>query len=164
MHISLKQLPLRQHPAITIIAVLIIVLLIWGYWPQAILVEAVAVKRAPLMVAIEEEGRTRVIDRYIISAPVDGVACRVQLNVGDPVERNQILLGITPLESQVLDPRSRAQAKAQVAVAESALRAAEEQANAATAAAHLAETEFKRLQQLVEKGVIAREADRKSTR
>ncbi|PCJ88961.1 MAG: efflux transporter periplasmic adaptor subunit [Thiotrichaceae bacterium] len=164
MHISLKQLPLRQHPAITIIAVLIIVLLIWGYWPQAILVETVAVKRAPLMVAIEEEGRTRVIDRYIISAPVDGVACRVQLNVGDPVERNQILLGITPLESQVLDPRSRAQAKAQVAVAESALRAAEEQANAATAAAHLAEIELKRLQQLVEKGVISRDAfDKAST-
>ena len=64
------------------------------------------------------------------------VACNS--NVGDPVEQGQVLLGITPLESQVLDPRSRAQAKAQVAAAKSALRAAEEQARAAAAAAQLA--------------------------
>lgn len=151
-------LPLRQHPAITVIAVMIIALLVWGYWPQPILVEAIAVKHAPLTISIEEEGRTRVIDRYIISAPVDGVACRVQLNVGDPVDKEQVLLGITPLESQVLDPRSRAQAKAQVAAAESALRAAKEQAGAATAAAQLADTELKRMRPLVEKEVISREA------
>ena len=78
------QLPLRTHPAITVIAVLIIGLLVWGFWPQPVLVEAVAVKRAALTVTIEEEGRTRVIDRYVISAPVDGVACRVELNVGEP--------------------------------------------------------------------------------
>jgi HlyD family secretion protein len=157
MSISFRQLPLRQHPVIAVIAVLIIVLLVWGYWPQPVLVEAVAAKRAPLTITIEEEGRTRVVDRYIISAPVDGVACRVQLNVGDAVEKNQVLLGITPLESQVLDPRSRAQAKAQVAVAESALLAAKEQASAAAAAAQLAEIELKRLQPLLEKGVISRD-------
>ena len=157
MPVSLKQFPLRKHPAISIIAVIIIALLLWGYWPQAILVEAVKVRQAALTITIEEEGRTRVIDRYIISAPVDGVACRVQLNVGDPVEKDQVLLGITPLESQVLDPRSRAQAKAQVAVAESALLASKEQASAATAAAQLAVTELKRLQELVDKGVISRD-------
>ncbi len=162
MPVSLKQLPLRQHPVIAIIAIIIIALLIWGYWPQAIMVEAVAAKRAPLTITIEEEGRTRVRDRYIISAPVDGVACRVNLNVGDSVEQDQVLLGITPLESQVLDPRSRAQAKAQVAVAESALLAAKENAKAATAAAQLAKTELKRLQQLVEKGAISRDTYDKS--
>ena len=70
---------LRKHPVITFIAVLIIGLLVWGFWPQPVLVEAIAAKRAPLTVTIEEEGRTRVIDRYVISAPVDGVTCRVQL-------------------------------------------------------------------------------------
>jgi len=163
MSISLKQLPLRRHPIIAIATVIIIAILIWGYWPQAILVEGFIVKRAPLTVTIEEEGRTRVVDRYIISAPVDGVACRVQLKVGDEVEQGQILLGITPLESQVLDPRSRAQAKAQVAVAESALHAAEEQAKAATAAANQAVNELKRLQPLVDKGVISHDAYDKAT-
>ncbi len=158
MSISLKQLPLRRHPVIAITAIIIIAILIWGYWPQAILVEGFIAKRAPLIVTIEEEGRTRVIDRYIISAPVEGVACRVQLKVGDVVEQGQTLLGITPLESKVLDPRSRAQAKAQVAVAESALHAAEELAKAATAAARQAVNEIKRLQPLVDKGVISHDA------
>jgi len=157
-------IPLRQHPFITAIAVLIILLLVWGFWPQPVFIEAIKVTRAPLTVSIEEEGRTRVIDRYVISAPVDGVACRMQLHVGDPVEQGQVLLGITPLESQVLDPRSRAQAKAKVSAAKSALQAAKEQAGAATAAAQYAATEIKRLQTLVKKGLISHEAfDKAST-
>jgi HlyD family secretion protein len=149
------QLPLRTHPAITVIAVLIIGLLVWGFWPQPALVEAIAVKRAPLTVTIEEEGRTRVVDRYVVSAPVDGVTCRVDLNVGDGVEQGQVLLTITPLESQVLDPRSRAEARARVSSAESALHAAEEQAVAAAAAEQLAAAELKRMRPLKDKGVIS---------
>ena len=151
------RIPLRKHPVIILIAVLIIGLLAWGFWPQPVLVEAAAARRAPLTITIEEEGRTRVIDRYVISAPVDGVACRLQLDVGDRVEQNQVLLGITPLESQVLDPRSRARAGAQVAAAQSALEATKEQASALEAAAQLAEIEFKRLQALVEEGAVSRD-------
>jgi len=150
--------PLRSHPSILITAVIITLLLIWGFWPQAVPVETASVTRAPLTITIEEEGRTRVIDRYVISAPVDGVACRVQMDVGDDVEKDQVLLGISPLESQVLDPRSHAQAQAQVAAAESALQSAREQASAAAAAAELAAIELKRLVPLLEKGVISRDA------
>jgi len=149
---------LRQHPAIAVTTVIITTLLAWGFWPQPVMVEAVAAMRAPLAVSIEEEGRTRVIDRYIVSAPVDGVACRVQLEVGDPVEQGQVLLGITPLESQILDPRSRAQAKARVSAAESALRAAREEAQAATATQEYAITELERQRPLMEKGLVARDA------
>jgi HlyD family secretion protein len=150
--------PLRKHPVISSIALLIVALLIWGFWPQPVFVEAIVAKRAPLTITIEEEGRTRVVDRYVISAPVDGVACRQNLDVGDEVTQGQVLLGITPLESQVLDPRSRAQTKAQVAAAESAVHAAEQQAEAAEAAAKLAVIEHKRLKPLVEKGVISTDA------
>jgi len=148
---------LKKHPLIFLIAALITGLLIWGFWPQPVLVEGIAAKNSAMTVSIEEEGRTRVIDRYVISASVDGVACRQQLKVGDTVKRGQVLLGITPLRSQVLDPRSRAQAKAQVAAAESALHATEEQAIAATASAQLANSELKRLLPLMEQAVISRE-------
>ena len=60
-----------------------------------------------------------------------------------------------PLESQVLDPRSRAQARAQVASAESALHAAEELALAAEAAQQLAAAELKRVRPLKDKGVVS---------
>jgi len=147
----------KKHPLIFFIAALITGLLIWGFWPQPVMVEGIAAKYAPMTVSIEEEGRTRVIDRYVISASVDGVACRQQLKVGDTVQRGQVLLGITPLQSQVLDPRSRALAKAKVAAAESALHATEEQANAASASAQLANNELKRLQPLMKQAVISRE-------
>lgn len=148
---------LRKHPVISVIAIAIALLLTWGFWPQPVMVEVKEVIRAPLTVTIEEEGRTRVIDRYVIAAPVSGVTCRVDLNVGDAVERGQVLLSITPLDSQILDARSLAQANAKVEAAKSALRAAEERARAAAATAQLAKNELKRLQPLMEQNVISKD-------
>jgi len=155
---------LRKHPLIIVISLLIVGLLTWGFWPQPVLVESAPASRRPLTVSIEEEGRTRVIDRYVISAPVSGVACRLQLDVGDAVKQGQVLLGISPLQSQVLDPRTRAQAQARVAAAESALRSARETATAAAEAEQLADNELQRLRPLMEKNLVARDDfDRAST-
>jgi HlyD family secretion protein len=149
---------LRQHPFVAVAALTVVLLLIWGFWPQPVMVEAASAKRAPMTVTIDEEGRTRVIDRYVVSAPVDGVACRVQQEVGDPVEQGELMLMIEPLESQVLDPRSRALAKARVAAAEAALRASREQARAAAADEEYANNELARQQPLIDQGLISREA------
>ncbi|MCW8892620.1 MAG: HlyD family efflux transporter periplasmic adaptor subunit [Deltaproteobacteria bacterium] len=86
------------------------------------------------------------------------MTCRLDLEVGDPVKQGQVLLEITPLESQGLDPRSRALARAQVAAAESALEAARGQATAAQASARLAATELGRLRPLLKGGAISQEA------
>ncbi|MGD9000025.1 MAG: efflux RND transporter periplasmic adaptor subunit [Granulosicoccaceae bacterium] len=150
--------PLRKHPVIVIAAIVLAALLAWGFWPRPLLVEVVGVMRAPMTVTIEEEGRTRVIDRYVIAAPVDGMACRIQLDVGDDIQQDQVLMYISPLESQVLDPRSRAEAQARVAAAESALRAAREEARATDAAADLAIKELSRLRPLADQGLISRDA------
>jgi HlyD family secretion protein len=149
---------LRKRPGMIAIAVVVIGMLVWGFWPRPVLVELVNAKRAPMTVTIEEEGQTRVIDRFIISAPVDGVACRVQLDVGDPVEAGQTLLNISPLESRVLDPRSRAEAEARVAVAKSALQRAVHQAEAAKVNAKYYRNELERLKPLAEQGVISKGA------
>lgn len=148
---------IRNHPFITLFSVIVAVMLVIGFMPQPVLVETVEVTRAPLMVTVEEEGRTRVIDRYVISAPVSGVTCRQQLKVGDKVQQGQILLTISPLESQVLDARSRAQAEAQQQAAEAAFNAAQEQARAAAAAARLAQNELHRLQPLLQQSMISRD-------
>ena len=90
---------IRKHPFIVVFSVVVFVLLVIGFLPQPVLVETVEATQAPLSITIEEEGRTRVIDRYVISAPVTGVACRQQLKVGDNVAQGQALLSIAPLES-----------------------------------------------------------------
>jgi len=152
------RLPLREHPVVIVAALAVAGLLAWGFWPQAVRVEAVAVKRAPLTVTVEEEGRTRVIDRYVIAAPVDGTASRIVLKAGDPVRKGDVLLDVAPLASQGLDPRSRAQATARIAAAEAGVHSAEAQASAAAASADQASAELKRLRPLFESGLVSRDA------
>ena len=53
---------IRQHPFVAVAALIVVLLLIWGFWPQPVMVEAASAKRAPMTVTIDEEGRTRVID------------------------------------------------------------------------------------------------------
>jgi HlyD family secretion protein len=154
--------PWRKHPGIAISSLIILVLLVWGFWPRAVVVDMAAAKKATFTLTIEEEGRTRVIDRYIVSAPVDGVTCRIDLDVGDTISQGEVLVNITPLQSQVLDPRSQAQAKAQVEAAESALHAAEEKAAGAKAAAELAVKEEARLRKLAEQGLVPKDVHEKA--
>jgi HlyD family secretion protein len=131
--------------------------LVYSFRPQPRLVDIAAAHRGPMQVTIQEEGKTRVIDRYIITAPVAGTTCRVDLEVGDLVERDQTLININPLQSQALDPRSRAEASARVLAAQASLRAAEQNVSVARAEADLAGTELARLEPLVEAGHISEE-------
>lgn len=148
---------IRNHPVIAFAVLAIAGLLAWGFWPSPVAVETVRAKRGPLTVAIEEEGRTRVIDRYTIAAPVDGITCRIDLNVGDTVRKGQILLTITPMVSQVLDARTRAQAQARANAARAALLSAGQQANAAKANEKLAQSELARVKPLAEKKLVSRD-------
>ena len=103
----------------------VVAAIVWGFMPRPIPVETAVVKRGPLQVSVEEEGKTRVIDRFVVSAPVDGFARRLNADVGDIVRRGETLLLLDPLRSTVLDPRSRAEAQARVAAAAAALKRAQ---------------------------------------
>ena len=141
------------------VALLIVVLVVaYGFRPQPLLVEIEMVKRGPLMVTVDEEGKTRVKDRYVVSAPVAGYAERVTLEVGDPVNRGQVLLVPEPPRSPVLDPRSRAQGQARVTAAEASLNAAEEKARAARADAAYWEAQLGRVTSLYQSGDVSKEA------
>lgn len=144
---------------ITWLAVLLLIVaaLAYGFRPQPRLVDIAEAKRAPMQVTIQEEGKTRVIDRYIITAPVAGTTCRVDLEVGDLIEKDETLVNINPLQSQALDPRSRAEARARVSAAEATLHAAEQNVSVARAEADLASAELARLEPLVEAGHISEE-------
>ncbi|MEJ2455124.1 MAG: efflux RND transporter periplasmic adaptor subunit [Candidatus Thiodiazotropha sp.] len=142
---------------ITWFAVLLFIVaaLSYGFRPLPRPVDTAEAARAPMQVAIEEEGKTRVIDRYIITAPIDGTICRVDFDVGDSVEKSEVLVNINPLQSQALDPRSRAEAEARVAAAQAALRAAEQNVQSARADADLADIELQRLAPLASQGHIS---------
>jgi HlyD family secretion protein len=139
-------------------------LLVYGFWPRPLPVDVAYVTPAALTVSIEEEGKTRVIDRYEITAPVSGVSSRLHWDVGDSVEPEQVLLGIKPLTSEVLDPRREAEARARVAAARASLNVAEQNTRAAVADTDFAELELKRISKLADSGNVSKgELDRART-
>jgi len=149
----------RRRIFLTVIALLIAAGLFYGFRPQPIAVDLGAATRGPLRVTVEQEGRTRVIDHYVISAPVAAYAQRIELEVGDGVQRGAALVRLEPLRAEVLDPRQRAAAEAGVAAAKAAVSAAEQNAEAAKASADLAQKELERIRKLRADGHVTQDAE-----
>ena len=104
----------RRRGLIGLIVVAMAVGLYFGFRPRPVLVETGVVSRGPLRVALEQEGRTRVIDRYVVSAPVAGYARRIALDAGDAVSPGTPLVALEPARAEVLDARRRAEAEARL--------------------------------------------------
>ncbi len=136
-----------------VIALIILVVLavIYGFIPRPVSVDTEVVTKGDMMVTVVEEGKTRVVDRFDISAPVPGYARRIEFKVGDAVKRGQEVAELEPLRSGMLDPRSRAASQARLEAAESSLESAREEASASRAESELAKTEFERVAELYER-------------
>src|SRR3970040_1384873 len=120
-------MPWRQRILLIVLLLLVALALLWAFLPRAVPVETAKVSRGPLRVTVEEEGKTRLRDRFVISAPVAGCARRGgPLGGGDPVSGGRAAPETEPMRAEGLDPRTRAAAEARVLAAEAALRAAEE--------------------------------------
>ena len=133
-----------------LLGILVLGAIVYGFIPSPVMVDFAPVVRETLRVTVSEEGKTRVKDRFVVSAPVAGYLRRIELHVGDPVTQGMTLAELEPVRSEVLDPRSRAQARARVAAAEASLAAARENARAAVSDADYAKSEYERLSKLCE--------------
>ncbi|MGB5697031.1 MAG: HlyD family efflux transporter periplasmic adaptor subunit [Polyangiales bacterium] len=144
------------------LAVLAVVALIVVAWlPNPIEVEVATVTRGPLVVTVNEDGRTRVKDRYIVSAPVTGNLARHELEAGDAIEEQQVLARLVPLPPPLLDARTRAEAKARVDAAMAALRQAEATVKRARFQRDFEKQEYDRVLAVVQQGGLAKsDADR----
>ncbi len=112
------------------------------------------VSRGPLEQSFLEEGKTRLKQRYVITAPLPGVVRRITLQPGDAVQARQVVAEIDPAGSALLDPRSRSQALAEVSTGESALRALHQRVAAAATTEAVAQGELRRMQQLRPQGMV----------
>ena len=70
------------------------VLIVIGLWPAPVPVEVAPVRRGPLVVTVDEEGMTRVKNRYVITAPVAGQLRRIDWKAGAGVEAGRTVLEI----------------------------------------------------------------------
>ena len=123
------------------------------------------VTRGPLEVVLQEEGKTRIKQRYVITAPVAGTVRRIALQPGDAVQAGQTLAEIDAAASSLLDPRARSQAQADVRSAQAQLDAARKRSSAAQASQRLAQADWQRAQSLHPSGAISKqELDQARTR
>src|SRR5690349_22705945 len=112
--------------AVPYLAVAVLVgLIVLGLWPRAVTVEVAAVSRGPMVVTVDEEGMTRVKNRYVISAPVGGQLRRIDWKAGAQVEANETVMAVLEtVGADFLDARTQTQAEARVRSAEAAKEAA----------------------------------------
>jgi len=145
-----------RHILISLLLFIIVSALLYGFSPKPVQVEIIEVSQKPLQIVIEEEGKTRLKDRFQVSAPVAGTLCRLNWKVGDQVQAGQKLCEISPLKSVLLDPRSKADAEDRVATAKATLRTAKAKVLADTANADYAQSEYKRIKQVYDKKLVSR--------
>jgi HlyD family secretion protein len=141
-------------------AVLIGVLIAVVLWPTTFPVDVAPVPRGPLTVTVDEEGVTRVRDRFVVAAPVSGRVLRIELDPGDRVKRGQVVAQVRAEAPPLLDARARAEAEAGVEGARAALGRARAEEQRAKATLAQAQRDLARNRALVATGAMAqREAE-----
>jgi HlyD family secretion protein len=142
-------------------------LLAVALWPRRVLVEAAPVAKGPLVVTVDEEGITRVRDRFVVSSPLAGRVLRIELEPGDAVKRGQVVARVRAEAAPLLDERSRAEAEAAIESARAALGRARAEEQRARATLSQVQRELTRVRELAGSRVVSsqeletREADAK---
>lgn len=133
-----------------VIALGLVALLVYGFWPTSIEVDVVEVTQGSLEVTVNDDGETRIREKYIVSAPVAGKMLRLQLDAGDVVEQGVTELArIEPADPTLLDVRTIAEYKARVRAAEASLDQAKATVVRANEALKLADHDYARAKQLI---------------
>lgn len=118
----------------------------YAFWPQPIEVDLATVERGTVRVTVDEDGKTRIREKYVVSAPLAGRLLRINMDPGDPVVAGKTLLAtIEPRDPDLLDARTVAQAEARVRAAEASLKKVEPQLEEVRIAQAYAESELARL-------------------
>ena len=122
--------------------------------PAPIQVEIATVTRGRFVAAIEEDGRTRVRDRYTISSPLAGRLLRPQLKAGDAVAADRVVATIVPSLPELLDPRTRSEAQERLGAAEAAVAETAAQIERLTRVRENADADLQRATTLRQSGTV----------
>ena len=133
--------------------------LAWALWPKPVPVELAEVRKGPLVVTVDEEGKTRIKDVYAVSAPITGKLVRLALEAGDRVKKDVTIVAvIEPMAPPFLDVRTTRELEAQIEAAKAAVALAEAEVNQAAAELEFAESELKRASALIGTKAISERA------
>ncbi len=130
--------------------------LIWAvYRPRPLLVEVATVSTGNFEQSIEEDGRLRLKNRYVITAPTPAELLRPTLKVGDSVRAGDVVATLVPVAPQMIDARTRTVLQQRVGSADAARRAVAAQVQRAQTALAQATLEAERATKLAQDNFIS---------
>ena len=130
-------------------------LLAWAFAPRPVQVEVAPVVQGRFEAGIDDDARTRLRDRYSVSAPLAGRLLRMGLREGDAVQAGDVLARITPALPALLDARSLREQQARVEAAQAGVQRADVRTARSRTALEQAEGDARRTEQLAQQGFVA---------
>lgn len=138
-------------------------LLAWAFAPRPQPVEVASVVRGRFEAGIDEDAKTRLRDRYAVSAPLAGRLVRILFREGDAVRAGDVVARIQPALPALLDERSLREHRARVQAAQAGLQRAAVRRERGNAVLEQARGDLRRSEDLGFQGFVAAarlEADR----
>ena len=130
----------------------------WSILPRPIPVETALVTKGRFVATVDEDGKTRIRERYVVAAPLSGRLIRVQLKAGDQVAADDVIAAIAPSPASLLDPRSRREAEERLGAADATIERTRAGIERAHAQSDQASNDLARTRTLVERGAATVQA------
>jgi HlyD family secretion protein len=130
-------------------------LLAWAFAPRPVEVEVAVVSQGRFESSIDEDGKTRLRDRYVVSAPLAGVLSRITLREGDVVDADAVVATLQPVLSPMLDERTLREQQLRVDIAQAQVQRAAARVGSARVLLQQARNEVQRSEQLAGQGFIS---------
>jgi HlyD family secretion protein len=135
--------------------VLLAGVLFLAFRPAPLRVEVADVRTAPFERVVEEDGKTRVRERYVISAPLAGRLARIQLKAGDDVRAGGVVAVLWPSAPAMIDTRTHGELSERVGAAAAAVDQARANVAREEAALGKAEIDLARQKKLQGEGFLS---------
>mgnify|MGYP001306606682 FL=1 len=132
-----------------------VALFAWAFAPRPLGVELAAASEGPFETSIEEDGKTRLRDRFVVAAPLAGTLARITLREGDAVEAGTPLASITPVLPAMLDERTRREQQLRVEITQAQTQRVAARIEGAKVGLAQARNEQQRSEQLARQGFVA---------
>lgn len=130
-------------------------LLAWAFAPRPIEVEVASVTSGRFEATIDDDGKTRLRDRYVISAPLTGLLTRISLREGDAIDADAVVATLTPTLPAMTDERTLREQQLRVEITEAQVQRVNARVAGAKVALLQSTNELRRSEQLAGQGFVS---------
>ena len=156
---------MKRHNAIALAlaALAVAALAAWALRPQPVTVETAKVGRGAFEQTVSDDGKTRVRERYVVSAPLAGHVERIALEAGDAVKQGQAVAFLVPAQPAFLDARTERELQARIGAADANLARARAERQKTLALRDQARADLERQERLSKEGFVSATAREQAT-